>query len=451
MSSSTKTLGIGKQGFELTPRQIVCELDRFIVGQAEAKKLVAVALRNRMRRKQLDEDIREEVTPKNIILIGPTGVGKTEIARRLAKLAQAPMVKVEATKYTEVGYVGRDVESMVRDLVESSIKILREVTTDKLRSRAERRVRRQLVDLLANQIKHDDGSTTNGRDDLNRQYDRGDLDEKEVEIVVQGKSGLEGAMGIMGADEQMMGNMRDMLEKMMPKESKRSKMSVADARKVLEDQEIEQMLDMDKITREAIERAEQSGIIFIDEMDKIAGRDSGHGPDVSRQGVQRDILPIIEGCTVNTKYGLVRTDYILFIAAGAFHMSKPSDLIPELQGRFPLRVELHSLKAEDFRRILTEPDHNLIAQYKALLKTDGVILVVTEDAIDEIANSAMEINQQTEDIGARRLHTILERVLQEVSFDAPDVARGEVVVDREYVRSKLSDLIKDQDLSRFIL
>jgi ATP-dependent HslUV protease ATP-binding subunit HslU len=447
---------------DLTPRQIVLELDRHIVGQADAKRMVAIALRNRHRRQRLPEDIREEVSPKNIILIGPTGVGKTEVARRLARLVQAPFVKVEATKYTEVGYVGRDVESMIRDLVETSIKLVREIRIERVQKQAEKRALNRLAELIADRgrsgsrptagfsVVHGDSEPT-GREDLLRKLERGDLDDEQVEVEVQVRNPTDGLYNVMGMDDQMMGGMKDMLDKIMPQRTKRTRMKVSDALKVLVDQEIEEMLDMDQITREAVERAEQSGIVFIDELDKIAGRESGHGPDVSRQGVQRDILPIIEGCHVQTKHGLVRTDHILFIAAGAFHMAKPSDLIPELQGRFPLRVELNSLKAEEFRRILTEPDHSLIEQYKALLATDGVILNVTDDAIDEIATCSMSFNQQTEDIGARRLHTVLERVFQDISFDAPDAARGEITVDREYVKARLDDLTQNQDLSRFIL
>lgn len=457
---------------ELTPRAIVSALDRHIVGQAEAKKVVAIALRNRTRRRALDDDLRDEVSPKNIIMIGPTGVGKTEIARRLARLTKAPFVKVEATKYTEVGYVGRDVESMVRDLVETSIKLVREERIEVIRAKAERKARDKLIGMLQSggaggpdsrramvftDAKSDAGSgpatqtAIPSREDLARQYDRGDLDEREVEVEVQQSSNADGIIGMMGVDESMMSGLREMMEKSFPARTQRSRMSVADARRVLIDQEIDKLLDMDKIKREAIDRAEQSGIIFIDELDKIAGQSDGHGPDVSRQGVQRDILPIIEGCTVTTKHGQVSTDHVLFIAAGAFHMTKPSDLIPELQGRFPLRVELQSLGARDFERILTEPEPSLVDQYKALLRTDGVILDFTEESIVEIASHAAAINESTEDIGARRLHTILERVLQDVSFDAPDAARGEVTIDREYVRTRLEALTKDQDLSRFIL
>lgn len=455
---------------ELTPRLIVQALDRYIIGQAEAKRTVAIALRNRVRRQKLPDALREEVHPKNIIMIGPTGVGKTEIARRLAKLVQAPFLKVEATKYTEVGYVGRDVESMVRDLVETSVKMVREREIELLRGEAEKRVRERLIDLLCRMPRTsetgrrkimvgvgehagasiEEPETLLGRDEIARKYDHGELDSREVEIEIQMKSQMDGMLGVIGMEEQM-GSIREMMEKMMPQRSKTVKMTVAEARKALGDQIVEDMLDMDKIQREALTRAEQSGIIFIDEIDKVAGRGGGHGPDVSRQGVQRDILPIVEGCTVNTKYGHLRTNHILFIAAGAFHEAKPSDLMPELQGRFPLRVELDSLSAEDFEKILTEPEHSLIEQYIALLGADGVKLTFTPDAVRELADSAAKINGRDEDIGARRLHTILERVLNQISFDAPDAVSGDIEVNRDVVRHELGDLIRDKDLSRFIL
>ncbi len=453
----------------LTPRKIVQALDRHIIGQSEAKRVVAIALRNRVRRQRLDDSLREEVHPKNIIMIGPTGVGKTEIARRLAKLVNAPFLKVEATKYTEVGYVGRDVESMVRDLVETSIKMVREREIELIREKAESRARDRLIELLVSRagerrrivagfgehagavVEDPLAHGAMSKDEIARKYDQGELDELEVEVEVQMRPSIDGMYGVIGVDEGMMGNLRDMMEKIMPQRNKQSKMTVADARKVLVDQEIEHLLDMEKLQREAMDRAEQAGIIFIDEMDKIAGRGGGAGPDVSRQGVQRDILPIVEGCTVGTKYGLVRTNHILFIAAGAFHDTKPSDLMPELQGRFPLRVELDSLAAADFERILTEPDHSLIEQYTALMKVDGVDLNFTPEAIKELATSAAAINLHNEDIGARRLHTILERVLQDVSFDAPDSASGAITIDKDYVRSRLAELMKNQDLSRFIL
>lgn len=457
---------------ELTPRAIVRELDKFIVGQGEAKKVVAIALRNRMRRRLLDDALQEEVVPKNIIMIGPTGVGKTEIARRLARLVQAPFVKVEATKYTEVGYVGRDVESMVRDLVETAVTMVRGQMTESVRPEAERQARERLLELLLPQsgrrrfvsgfgpqpeamVEDEEDETEahhpHSREQLASLLDSGALEGREVEFEVTAKPGMEGMFGVVGVDDQMMSGLRDMMEKFMPQKKRMSRMTVGEARKILVDQEAEQMLDQEKMTREALTRAEQSGIIFIDEIDKIAGRHAGVGPEVSREGVQRDILPIVEGSTVFTKYGTIRTDHILFIAAGAFHATKPSDLIPELQGRFPLRVELKSLDMEDFRRILVEPENSLIKQYIALLATDGVELEFTEDGIAELARSATSINSQAENIGARRLHTIMERVLENVSFDAPDEMQGRVVIDRPYVEERLKDLLQNQDLSRFIL
>jgi ATP-dependent HslUV protease ATP-binding subunit HslU len=399
-------------------------------------------------------------------MIGPTGVGKTEIARRLARLVQAPFVKVEATKYTEVGYVGRDVEAMVRDLVETSVNMVREQMTESVRPEAERRARERLLELLQPsapkrrfiggfmqteaQVEGDEGEG-GSREKLAQLLDSGALDSREVEVEITAKPAMEGMFGVVGMDDQMMGGLRDMMDKIMPQKKKKTRVTVAEARKLLFDQEVEGLLDQEKITREALERAEQTGIIFIDEIDKIAGRQAGQGPDVSREGVQRDILPIVEGSTVFTKYGAIRTDHILFIAAGAFQATKPSDLIPELQGRFPLRVELTSLDVDDFRRILVEPEDSLIKQYTALLATDGVDLVFTEDGIDELARSASIINSQTENIGARRLHTIMERVLENVSFDAPDEASGRITIDSGYVRERLKELLQNQDLSRFIL
>ncbi len=457
---------------ELTPRVIVEELDKFIVGQEEAKKVVAIALRNRTRRRRLDEAMQEEIIPKNIIMIGPTGVGKTEIARRLAKLAKAPFVKVEATKYTEVGYVGRDVESMVRDLVDTAISMVRESMSEKIRAKAEKRARSRLLDLLQSSpagrrrfisgfgpardvmVEGEEAEAMNSaepRDQLAQLLDSGQLDDREVEFEVTAKPVVEGMFGMVGVDEQAMSGVRDMMERIMPQKKRTSRMKVGEARKVLIDEQLDQILDKEKITREGMELAEQTGIIFVDEIDKIAGRQGGAGPDVSREGVQRDILPIVEGSTVTTKYGAIRTDHILFIAAGAFHTTKPSDLIPELQGRFPLRVELKPLRMEEFKRILVEPENSLIRQYIALLKTDGVDLAFSDDAIDELARCAAHINEQTENIGARRLHAILERVLESVSFEAPDSLSGDVNVDRQYVSDRLKNVLEDKDLSRFIL
>jgi ATP-dependent HslUV protease ATP-binding subunit HslU len=459
-----------------TPRQIVEELDRYVIGQAEAKKVVAIAVRNRLRRRRLDERMRQEVHPKNIIMSGPTGVGKTEIARRLARLVGAPMIKVEATKYSEVGYVGRDVESMVRDLAETSVNMVRSELAEEVRPRAERHARERLLILLAEsdaasgaahgqrffiagaqgaEAVEAGATTTEGqgeaRERLAKSLDEGRLEDREIELEVTSGSGADGMIGMIGVDEQMMGGLREMMDKLMPPRKRHARLKVSAARRVLIDEETDEMLDKEKITREALERAEQDGIIFIDEIDKIVARPGGGGPDVSREGVQRDILPIVEGSTVITKHGAIKTDHILFIAAGAFHASKPSDLIPELQGRFPLRVELTSLGAEDFRRILVEPDNSLIRQYIELMATDEVELEFTDDAIDEMAQAAADVNRQNEDIGARRLHAVLERVLEEISFAAPDQLHGKVAIDRHYVRERLKDVIANQDLSRFIL
>lgn len=472
----------------LTPSTIVRELDTHIVGQDDAKRTVAIALRNRMRRRQLDTELQEEVVPKNIIMMGPTGIGKTEIARRLARLVQAPFVKVEATKYTEVGYVGRDVESMVRDLVQMSIKMIREEKEELARPEAERRARERLIELLEPNyhLKQDENGTAHfdlfrrrfvggegntasvevigqeqepentppktTHEKIEMLLDQGHLEEHEVEIDVTDSSPFDGMIGMIGMDEQMMGGMRDMLEKLSPKKQRRRvKMTVKEARETLVREETDNLIDQDKIAREALDRAEQNGVIFIDEIDKIVSGRAAGGPDVSREGVQRDILPIVEGCTVHTKYGPIRTDYILFIAAGAFHTSKPSELIPELQGRFPLRVELKPLGAAEFERILTEPKHSLIHQYTKLLEVDGVELNFTDDGIKEIAITASTANTQIENIGARRLHTILERILEDVSFNAPDLVQGKVTIDKAYVQERLGALLKDQDLSRFIL
>jgi ATP-dependent HslUV protease ATP-binding subunit HslU len=467
---------------DMTPREIVAELDKYIVGQTAAKRAVAVALRNRVRRQKLPPEIAEDVLPKNILMIGPTGVGKTEIARRLARLAGCPFVKVEASKYTEVGYVGRDVESMVRDLVETSIDMVREEKLDDVAERAEQAAEERVLDLLlppappstpspgqtvsstATAPTTLSGTTDAGanataqreqtqrtREKLRVQLREGKLDQRMVDIEVRERAMPSFEIISNQGMEEMDVNIKDMLSGMFGQQKKKRKMTVADAFEYLIQEEENKLLDMDQVTRTAVERAEQMGIIFIDEIDKVAGRESGHGPDVSREGVQRDILPIIEGTTVNTRYGMIRTDHILFIAAGAFHVTKPSDLIPELQGRLPIRVELQSLKEEDFVRILTEPKNALVKQYVALLETEGVKLTFTEDAVQSIARFATSVNEQTENIGARRLHTILEKVLDELSFEAPDLKKKTVKVDEAYVTKQLADIVKNQDLSRYIL
>ena len=449
---------------DMTPREIVAELDKYIVGQGAAKRAVAVALRNRVRRQKLPPEIAEDVLPKNILMIGPTGVGKTEIARRLARLAGCPFVKVEASKYTEVGYVGRDVESMVRDLVETSIDMIREEKLDEVADRAEQAAEERVLDLLLplapppapgtpeTEVAAQREQAQRTREKLRAQLREGKLDQRMVDLEVRERAmpSFE-IVSNQGVEEMDIGKLQDMFSGMFGQQKKKRKMSVADAFEYLIQEEENKLLDMDQVTRVAVERAEQMGIIFIDEIDKVAGRESGHGPDVSREGVQRDILPIIEGTTVNTRYGMIRTDHILFIAAGAFHVAKPSDLIPELQGRLPIRVELQSLKEEDFIRILTEPKNALIKQYVALLETEGVKLNITEDAVAAVARFATNVNEQTESIGARRLHTILEKVLDEISFEAPDLKKKSVKVDAAYVSKQLSDIVKNQDLSRYIL
>jgi ATP-dependent HslUV protease ATP-binding subunit HslU len=447
---------------ELTPREIVAELDKYIVGQAAAKRSVAIALRNRVRRQKLPPEMAEEVLPKNILMIGPTGVGKTEIARRLARLAGCPFVKVEASKYTEVGYVGRDVESMIRDLVETAIDMVREEKLDEVAERAEQAAEERLLDLLLppSPPPTDGGQPTaestrretdRTRDKLRTQLREGKLDQRMVEVEVRERSMPAFEIVSNQGIEEMDINVKDMLSGFFGQQKKKRKMTVSEAFDYLIQEEESKLIDMEHVTRIATERAEQMGIIFIDEIDKIAGRETGHGPDVSREGVQRDILPIVEGTTVNTRYGMVRTDHILFIAAGAFHITKPSDLIPELQGRLPLRVELSALTEEDFVRILTEPKNALIKQYVALLETEGVKLVFSDDAIASLARFAVMVNEQTENIGARRLHTILERVLDEISFEAPELKKKNVKIDAAYVAKQLAEIAKNQDLSRYIL
>jgi len=449
---------------ELTPREIVAELDKYVIGQADAKRAVAIALRNRMRRQRLTPELAEEIIPKNIIMIGPTGVGKTEIARRLAKLANSPFMKVEASKFTEVGYVGRDVESMVRDLVEIAIDMVRQEKLEDVADKAELNAEERLLDLLlpppapapsvdgaSNVLPAEGDSHQRTREKLRQQLREGKLDERTVELEVREKAFPAFEIISNQGVEEMDINIKDMLPNIFGQRTKKRKMKVSEAVEYLIQEEEQRLIDMDQVTRIAVERVEQSGIIFLDEIDKIAGREGGHGPDVSREGVQRDILPIVEGTTVNTRYGMVRTDHILFIAAGAFHVSKPSDLIPELQGRFPIRVELQSLTMEDFIRILTEPKSSLVKQYTALLETEGIKLEFTREALDEIAHFAFRVNENTENIGARRLHTIMERVLDVISFEAPDLKEKEVKIDAAYVQKMLSDIVKDQDLSRYIL
>jgi ATP-dependent HslUV protease ATP-binding subunit HslU len=435
---------------ELTPRQIVAELDKYVVGQADAKRAIAVALRNRIRRQKLDPEVAEEVMPKNILMIGPTGVGKTELARRLAKLANSPFLKVEASKFTEVGYVGRDVESMIRDLVEISIEMVRSEKLEQITERAEAAAEERLLDLLMPPSPEPNESTERSREKLREKLHAGRLDDRIVEIDVKDRGPSLEILTNTGNEEVDM-NLREFLPTLFGGRTKKRKLRVAEAYDYLIQEEEQRLIDMDQVTRTAIERVEKNGIMFLDEIDKIAGREGGQGPDVSREGVQRDILPIVEGTTVNTRYGFVRTDHILFIAAGAFHVSKPSDMIPELQGRFPIRVELKSLTEGDFVRILTEPKNALIGQYIALMETEGIQLKFSEDSVREIARMAAEVNTATEDIGARRLHTILERVLDEVSFEGPDLKKKKFNIDAAYVRKQLADIVKNQDLSRYIL
>jgi len=435
---------------ELTPREICVELDKYVIGQADAKRAVAIALRNRIRRQKLDPEMAEEVMPKNILMIGPTGVGKTELARRLAKLANSPFLKVEASKFTEVGYVGRDVEAMIRDLVDIAIDMVREERLDEVSDRAERNAEERLLDLLMPPQPEQSESAERTREKLRERLRAGKLDDRMVEIDVK-ERGPTFEVSTAAGVEEMDINLKDVLPGLFGQRTRRRKMRVSEAIEYLVQEEEGKLIDMDQVTRVALERVERSGIIFLDEIDKIAGRESGHGPDVSREGVQRDILPIVEGTTVNTRHGFVRTDHILFIAAGAFHVSKPSDLIPELQGRFPIRVELKSLSEQDFIRILKEPKNALIKQYTALLETEGIKLTFTEDAIEEIARYAAEVNQSAENIGARRLHTIMEKLLEEISFAGPDLKKKNVRIDATYVRKQLADIIKDQDLTRYIL
>ncbi|MEO6655673.1 MAG: ATP-dependent protease ATPase subunit HslU [Pyrinomonadaceae bacterium] len=448
---------------DLTPRQIVEELDKYVVGQNAAKKAVAVALRNRIRRQKLAPEIAEDVLPKNILMIGSTGVGKTEIARRLARLANSPFIKIEASKFTEVGYVGRDVESMIRELADVGVDMAKQAAFEDVLPRAEQNVEERLLDILlppsdfSYQTQDDDESTedtqphSRTRDKLREQLQRGDLDERLIDIETQDRSNATidfiGGQGM----EEMGVNLRDMMGNMFPAKTVTRKLTIAEARSYLVRDEQESLVDMEQITRQAIERTQSAGIIFLDELDKVAGRETGGNPDVSREGVQRDLLPIVEGTNVNTKYGMVNTDHILFIAAGAFHVSKPSDLIPELQGRFPIRVELESLTIDDLKRILVQPKNSLIKQYQALLNTEGIRLTFTDDAIDRLAEMTGEINKTTENIGARRLHTLVEKLLEEISFLGSELEQKDQQIDGEYVNDRLSSLIEDKDLRQYIL
>ena len=444
----------------LSPREIVEVLDRYVIGQRDAKRMVAIALRNRWRRQQLSPELREEIFPKNIIMIGPTGVGKTEISRRLAKLADAPFIKVEASKFTEVGYVGRDVESIIRDLTEQSVNLVKSSSLKRVERKAEDLAEDRVLDLLlppspSRGVQEEEpgqpASGDNTRQKLRKQLREGRLDNRTVEIEIKERGLPVGIISNVGGMEELENHLRDMLGGLMPGKKKDRVMKIPDALKYFAQDEAQKLIDMDEVTRDAVERVEQSGIVFLDEIDKIAGREKNMGPDVSREGVQRDLLPIVEGSTINTKYGPVKTDHILFIAAGAFHVAKPADLIPELQGRFPIRVELEALTKGDLVRILTEPRNALVKQYQALMETEGITLDFTREGIEAIAAIAVEVNDRTENIGARRLFTVVERLLEEVSFEAQELKEKKVVIDASYVNGHLKEIVKDQDLSRYIL
>ncbi len=458
----------------LTPQEIVQELDKYIVGQHQAKRAVAIALRNRWRRQHVDSDLKDEITPKNIIMMGPTGVGKTEIARRLAKLADAPFLKIEASKFTEVGYVGKDVESMIRDLTELSVRMTKEEEKKKVYDKAKERAEEKVLDLLLPPIERKVSPRTTGdphemilsldapeettrtREKLREMLQAGKLNDRELTLKLEEKprTGFPMMVEVMthqGNQEDIEHHLKEMMGNMFPKRAKQRKLKTPEALKVLTQEEAQKMIDMDRVVELALKRVQESGIIFLDEIDKVASRGSSHGPDISREGVQRDLLPIVEGSNVSTKYGMVKTDHILFIASGAFHMTKPSDLLPELQGRFPIRVKLDNLTKDDFKRILIEPKNALIKQYCALMKTEAITLEFTQDAIDEISEISSLVNERTENIGARRLHTVMERLLDQISFDAPHMAGEKIIIDREYIRKKLHDIVEDENLSRYIL
>jgi len=444
---------------ELTPQEIVAELDKYIIGQKAAKKAVAIALRNRYRRRKLPPELADEIAPKNILMIGPTGVGKTEISRRLAKLTSSPFLKIEASKFTEVGYVGRDVESMIRDLVRISVDMVKQEKIEEIREKARSNVEERILDLLLPPVRRRENALGEAestrfqetREKLRAQLRDGLLEDRLVEVEVKEKMSPPFEIFSNTGVEEIGIHIQEIIPGFLGGKPKRRRVKIKEAREFLTEDEQKRLIDMDQVARLAVERVEHSGIIFLDEVDKIAGRESGHGPEVSREGVQRDLLPIIEGTTVNTRYGLVRTDHILFIGAGAFHVSKPADLIPELQGRFPIRVELTSLDKEDFIRILTEPENALIKQYEALLATEGVHVEFSKDAVDEIAGIAEKVNEDSENIGARRLHTIMEKVMEDISFAAPNIKEKRILIDRKYVQKQLRDVLKDQDLRRFIL